>query len=101
MLDLIRKKQKSTIVKFVFWAIIATFVGTIFLVWGKGRGKDSNDADYAVKVDSVKVSMSDYQTAVSNLYRFYQNLYKEQFTPAWKNRSGFPVRPSISSSIRP
>ena len=90
MLDLIRKKQKSAIVKFVFWAIIATFVGTIFLVWGKGRGKDGSDADYAVKVDSVKVSMSDYQTAVSNLYRFYQNLYKEQFTPALEKQIGIP-----------
>jgi peptidyl-prolyl cis-trans isomerase D len=36
MLDLIRKKQKSILVQVVFWTIIAAFVGTIFLVWGKG-----------------------------------------------------------------
>ena len=36
MLDLIRKKQRSVLVKIVFWTIIAAFIGTIFLVWERG-----------------------------------------------------------------
>lgn len=81
MLDLIRKKQKTVIIKVVFWAIIATFVGTIFLVWGKGEYSDGQDQSYAVKVNDTTISMEDFQLAYGNLYRMYQNVYREQFTP--------------------
>jgi len=81
MLDLIRKKQKSIIVKVVFWAIIATFVGTIFLVWGKGSDRDQADATVAATVNKTRIGFDAYQSAYSNLYRLYQNIYREQFTP--------------------
>jgi peptidyl-prolyl cis-trans isomerase D len=81
MLDLIRKKQKSIIIKVVFWAIIATFVGTIFLVWGKGSDGDQQDTTVAVTVNKTRVGFDAYQSAYSNLYRLYQNVYREQFTP--------------------
>jgi len=81
MLDLIRKKQKSIIVKVVFWAIIATFVGTIFLVWGKGSDGDQADATVAATVNDTRIGFDAYQSAYSNLYRLYQNIYREQFTP--------------------
>ena len=63
MLDLIRKKQKSIIIKVVFWAIIATFVGTIFLVWGKGSERDGRDATVAVTVDKTRIGFDDYLRA--------------------------------------
>jgi peptidyl-prolyl cis-trans isomerase D len=81
MLDLIRKKQKTVIVKVIFWAIIATFVGTIFLVWGKGRDGGEKDASVAVTINKTKIGFEEYQTAYSNLYRFYENIYREQLTP--------------------
>ncbi|HXV20083.1 MAG TPA: SurA N-terminal domain-containing protein [Desulfuromonadales bacterium] len=81
MLDLIRKKQKSIIIKVVFWAIIATFVGTIFLVWGKGSDGDQQDTTVAVTVNKTRVGFDAYQSAYNNLYRLYQNVYREQFTP--------------------
>jgi peptidyl-prolyl cis-trans isomerase D len=81
MLDLIRKKQKTVIIKVVFWAIIATFVGTIFLVWGKGKDGGEEDASVAVTINKTKIGFEEYQTAYSNLYRFYQNIYREQLTP--------------------
>lgn len=81
MLDLIRKKQKSIIIKVVFWAIIATFVGTIFLVWGKGSDGDQQDTTVAVTVNKTRVGFDTFQSTYSNLYRLYQNVYKEQFTP--------------------
>ena len=81
MLDLIRKKQKSIIVKVVFWAIIATFVGTIFLVWGKGSDGDQQDTTVAVTVNKTRVGFDTYQSTYNNLYRLYQNVYREQFTP--------------------
>lgn len=81
MLDLIRKKQKTTIIKFVFWAIIATFVGTIFLVWGRGSSRQSADPNQAVSVNGDSISFGQYQTVYRNLYQLYQNIYRERFTP--------------------
>jgi len=88
MLDLIRKKQKTVIIKVVFWAIIATFIGTIFLVWGKGSDRDKADATVAVTVNKTRIGFDAYQTAYSNLYRLYQNIYREQFTPQLEKKLG-------------
>ncbi|ALC15885.1 parvulin-like peptidyl-prolyl isomerase [Desulfuromonas soudanensis] len=83
MLDLIRKKQKTVIVKIVFWVIIAAFVGTIFLVWGKGsEGDGAAGTTAAATVNGDKIGFQEYQAAYRNLYELYQNVYREQFTPA-------------------
>ncbi|MBE0502941.1 MAG: SurA N-terminal domain-containing protein [Desulfuromonadales bacterium] len=81
MLGIIRQKQKTFLVQIVFWAIIATFVGTIFLVWGKGDDAPAGD-DFAAKINGQAISMTDYQRSYENIYRMYQNLYGEAFTPA-------------------
>lgn len=88
MLDLIRKKQQSVIIKLVFWGIIAAFVGTIFLVWGKGSdgGAGGGDPTIAATVNKTKISFDEYQTAYSNLYNLYQNIYRDQFTPAMEKQ---------------
>lgn len=82
MLDLIRRKKKSVIIKVVFWSIIATFVGTIFLVWGKGSDDSQPTAAFAVEVNGDRVALEDYQSAYANIYRLYQNVYRDQLTPA-------------------
>ena len=91
MLDLIRKKQKTTIIKFVFWAIIATFVGTIFLVWGKGSDRNGGgDPNLAVQVNGDPISFAQYQNVYRNLYQLYQSIYREQFTPALEKQLRLP-----------
>ncbi|MBE0501076.1 MAG: SurA N-terminal domain-containing protein [Desulfuromonadales bacterium] len=79
MLDLIRKKQQTTLIKFVFWLIIATFVGTIFLVWGKGDDRGPESAAAAITVNGMEVSAAEYKNAYDNLYRFYQSIYGNSF----------------------
>ncbi|PLY01483.1 MAG: hypothetical protein C0623_05340 [Desulfuromonas sp.] len=79
MLDLIRKKQQSVLVKFVFWGIIATFVGTIFLVWGRGSDRASDGSSVAITVNGTDIGVQEYQNAHRNLYQFYQNLYGDRF----------------------
>lgn len=88
MLDLIRRKQKSVLVKIVFWVIIAAFVGTIFLVWGKGGRNDGADGDVAVKINGQRVTFGDFRTAYDNMRRFYQNIYRERFTPELEKQLG-------------
>ena len=80
MLDLIRKKQKTFIVKFVFWAIIAAFIGTIFLVWGKGREQEER-LSVAARVNDTEISFDEFRTTYSNLYNLYRSLYADAFTP--------------------
>ena len=79
MLDLIRKKQQTTLIKCVFWLIIATFVGTIFLVWGKGDDGGPSSENIVVTINDVGVSASDFKNSYDNLYRFYQSIYGNSF----------------------
>jgi len=88
MLDLIRRKQKSTIVKLVFWVIIAAFVGTIFLVWGRGNDRGGDSSVTALRINGDKIALDTYQRAYSNLYSLYESLYREQFTPEMERQLG-------------
>ncbi len=88
MLDLIRRKQKSMLVKFVFWIIIAAFVGTIFLVWGKGGGGSGADTDVAAKINRQKVTFGEFRNAYDNMRRLYQNIYQDRFTPEMEEQLG-------------
>ncbi len=80
MLDLIRKKQKSVLIKVVFWTIIAAFVGTIFLVWGKGS-RGPGGTSVAIKVNGDRITFEEYRSVYENLRRAYQNVYRERFNP--------------------
>ena len=80
MLNLIRTKQKSFIIKVVFWSIIAAFVGTIFLVWGKGSSGGGGSAA-AVTVNGQAIGFNQYETVYNNMRRLYQNIYGSNFTP--------------------
>ncbi len=80
MLDLIRKKQKTFIVKFVFWTIITAFIGTIFLVWGKGQ-EQKEQLTVAARVGNIDISFDEFRITQNNLYNLYKNLYGDAFTP--------------------
>jgi peptidyl-prolyl cis-trans isomerase D len=79
MLDLIRKKQQTTLIKFVFWLIIATFIGTIFLVWGRGGDRETDNKTAVITINGIDVSAAEYKNSYDNLYRFYQNIYGKSF----------------------
>ena len=86
MLDMIRKKQKSVIIQVVFWTIIAAFVGTIFLVWGKGEMGAGDDSQMAVLVNDTRIDLAGYQHAYQNMTDFYREVYGAQFTPEVEKR---------------
>ena len=80
MLDLIRKKQKTTVVKVVFWVIIATFIGTIFLVWGKGD-EQTREFTVAAEVNGAEISFDEFKSTYNQMYNLYRNVYGQNFTP--------------------
>jgi len=90
MLELLRKKQKSTLIKLVFWAIIATFVGTIFLVWGKGREGEKDDGSLAFTVNGVPVSIGEFRNVQRNLALFYQNIYAGSYNSELEKQLNLP-----------
>ena len=76
MLDLMRKKKNSIIIKIVFVVIVLSFIGTMFLVWGEGRsGMGGGKNGYAVKVDGSKISLEEYQNAYQRMRNMYQQIY--------------------------
>ncbi|ABA88300.1 peptidylprolyl cis-trans isomerase, putative [Syntrophotalea carbinolica DSM 2380] len=88
MLDLIRKKQRSVLVKIVFWTIIAAFVGTIFLVWGKGNSGSGGDGSAIAHVNGDAISYQDFQIT-------YQNMRQEM-----EKRFGRSLPPEIEKQLQ-
>ncbi|MEI6306679.1 MAG: SurA N-terminal domain-containing protein, partial [Deltaproteobacteria bacterium] len=67
MLDLMRKKKESIIIKVVFVVIVLSFVGTIFLVWGKGSDGPGRSLGYAAKVDGKRISLEEFQNSYQRI----------------------------------
>lgn len=81
MLDLIRKKQRSVLVKIVFWTIIAAFIGTIFLVWGKGSGGPGGADNSVAHVNGDSISYQDFQMAYQNLRQDMEQRFGRSLPP--------------------
>ena len=80
MLGIIRKQKESIIIKIVFIIIVLSFVGTIFLVWGKGSdGMGGGKSGYAAKVNGTKISLAEYQGAYQRIRNMYQAVAPNPF----------------------
>ncbi len=88
MLDIIRKKKDSVIIKAVFVIIVLSFIGTIFLVWGKGEEGIGRTAGYAAKVDRTTISLDEYQNAYQNMAETYRQIFGGNFTPELEKQLG-------------
>ena len=75
MLDLLRQKKQSIIIKVVFAVIVLSFIGTMFLVWGKGGDGGGRPSDFAAKVNGKKISLGEYQNAYQRIRNIYQQIY--------------------------
>jgi peptidyl-prolyl cis-trans isomerase D len=75
MLDIMRKKKNSIIIKIVFVVIVLSFIGTMFLVWGEGRSGMGGSLGYAAKVDGSKISLEEYQNSYQRIRNVYQQIY--------------------------
>lgn len=87
MLGIMRKYKSSVIIKVVFVIIVASFVGTIFLVWGQG-GSSDGPKSYAAKVNNGKISLEQYQRSYYRLRGIYEQLYGKSITPELEKQLG-------------
>ncbi|MDR3580748.1 MAG: SurA N-terminal domain-containing protein [Oryzomonas sp.] len=88
MLDFMRKKKESIIIKIVFVVIVLSFIGTMFLVWGKGSEGIGGRGGYAAKVDGSKISLEEYQSAYQRVRNIYQQIYGQSITPEMEKMLG-------------
>ena len=88
MLDLIRKKQKSSLIKLAFLVIILSFVVGYAMLTSPGdrQGGGTGPGDVAANINGTAISFQEYQSAYRNLYQLYQNIYREKFTPELENQ---------------
>ncbi|MBE0598477.1 MAG: SurA N-terminal domain-containing protein [Desulfuromonadales bacterium] len=87
MLDIVRKKQKSVLIKVAFALIILSFVFGYAMMTSPGDSVGS-DPTVAATVNGSRIDYDEYQSAYSNLYRLYQDIYREQFTPGMEKQLG-------------
>ncbi|GAM08432.1 peptidyl-prolyl cis-trans isomerase D [Geobacter sp. OR-1] len=87
MLGIMRKYKESVVIKVVFVIIVASFVGTIFLVWGEG-GSNSGPKAYAAKVNGGKISLEQYQRSYYQLRGIYEQLSGKSLTPDQEKQLG-------------
>jgi peptidyl-prolyl cis-trans isomerase D len=77
MLGIMRKYKQSPVIKIVFAIIVFSFIGTIFLVWGKGGDGGGKSLGYAAKVDSSKIGIEEYQQAYYRMRSIYEQIYQK------------------------
>lgn len=81
MLDIMRKKKETFIVKAIFVLIVLSFIGTIFLVWGKGEEGFGRQSGYAAKVNRTVISYDSYQNSYQQLRDVYLQIFGASLTP--------------------
>ncbi|HEY6838539.1 MAG TPA: SurA N-terminal domain-containing protein, partial [Geobacteraceae bacterium] len=87
MLGIMRKYKQSILIKLVFGIIVLSFIGTIFLVWGRGD-KGTAPSDYAARVNGQKISIEEYTKTYYRLRSVYEQLYGRSLTPEMEKQMG-------------
>ena len=87
MLGIMRKYKQSIVIKFVFGIIVFSFIGTIFLVWGKGD-KGLAGSDYAARVGKVKIPNDEFQKYLYRMRNMYMQIYGKTITPEMEKQMG-------------
>jgi len=93
MLDLMRKKKETFVIKGIFGLIVLSFIGTIFLVWGRGEEGLGRKSGYAAKVDRTTISFESYQNSYQRLREIYQQILGHNLTPEMERNLIFSSKP--------
>jgi peptidyl-prolyl cis-trans isomerase D len=88
MLGVMRKYQQSIFIKIVFVVIVLSFIGTIFLVWGRGGDKGQTESGVAATVDGSKISMEEFDKNYNRTRGMYEQIYGRSLTPEMEKQLG-------------
>ena len=89
MLDFVRTKQKSILIKVAFGLIILSFIiGYTMLTAPSDSG--GRNSDVAAIVNGNDISYSAFQSSYSNLYNLYQSIYQGNFNAEIEKQLNLP-----------
>ena len=88
MLGIMRKYKQSILIKIVFAVIVFSFIGTIFLVWGRGGDKQSGPSAFAAMVDGDKISLDEFQKSYYRSRSVYEQIYGRSLSPELEKQMG-------------
>jgi len=90
MLQFVRSKQKSVLIKIAFGVIILSFViGYTMLTAPSDQGANQG-RDVAARVNGNEISYDAFQSSYSNLYNLYQNIYQGNFDAKLEKQLNLP-----------
>ena len=72
-------RENLKVLSVSLWIVIAAFIATTFLVWGKGS-ITGGDVSAAVTVNGEEVPLAQYQQLYRSYVEFYQQAFKDRFT---------------------
>lgn len=90
MLDIVRSKKKSFLIKIAFAIIILSFVIGYTMLTAPTDQRSGRGSDVAVRVNGDNISYSSYQIVHSNLYNLYQNIYQNAFDANLQQQLNLP-----------
>lgn len=90
MLDIVRSKQKSVLIKIAFVIIILSFVIGYTMLTAPTDQTSDRSQNVAVRVNGQPISYSAYQNVYSALYSLYQNIYQGSFNAALERQLNLP-----------
>ncbi|SEA55301.1 peptidyl-prolyl cis-trans isomerase D [Desulfuromusa kysingii] len=90
MLQFVRSKQKSVLIKIAFGIIILSFVIGYTMLTAPSDQRGAQSADIAARINGDEISYEAYQSSYSNLYNLYQNIYQGNFDANLEKQLNLP-----------
>jgi peptidyl-prolyl cis-trans isomerase D len=90
MLDIVRSKKKSFLIKIAFAVIILSFVIGYTMLTAPTDQRSDRGRDVAATVNGDPISFAAYQSVYSNLYSLYQSIYQGAFDANLERQLNLP-----------
>ena len=90
MLDFVRTKQKSILIKIAFGLIILSFVIGYTMLTAPNDKSGASRGDTAARVNGDEISYASFQETYSTLYNLYQNIYQGNFNSTLEKQLNLP-----------
>lgn len=81
MLGIMRQYKQSVLIKIVFVVIVLSFIGTIFLVWGRGDDGAGGPTGFAAKVNGTTIKIDEFQNSYYRSRSMYEQITGRSMTP--------------------
>jgi len=92
MLDFVRTKQKSILIKIAFGLIILSFVIGYTMLTAPNDSGGGPRSDVAARVNGDEISYNAFQSSYSNLYNLYQSIYQGNFNDEIEQQLNLPLQ---------